>query len=406
MEQDFKYIEEITKKDEQKALSAMQKMLNQSDTEGFKLLVDKMQYMFGFIKENVVKRLERAVTKDNYLNLINFFTVYSADLEEVMVKGLAQYADEELTDRIFEILETGTDAQKTYCSKYFCFVKDTISVDELEKNMFSDFENLTINTAEALSGMNCQEAFNKALATLKSDDDFAKIKATRFLVAFGDKNAVNPILEAIQSSKMVENIAGQLPYLENLIELIRNYDEIGVLRCVDGIVTGLAEVLPLSSIIDYDLYGFIKYLLDSNQTPLRALALIKFKMKFELICENEEYTFDEDKATKQELKDILGLLNSKNGDFWTTQTNCLSNLLTIDEDGNVVLSTLQVVKELNLIKYTSQIKNLIHSKSEIIIAETISTLKVIGEVESLDKSAILASIKNENLKAIVENLFI
>lgn len=56
---------------------------------------------------------------------------------------------------------------------------------------------------------------------LKSDDDFTVLKAVKFLVAYEDKSAVDAILEAMEKSSMSENIAGEVPYLESLLDLMQ-----------------------------------------------------------------------------------------------------------------------------------------------------------------------------------------
>ena len=112
-----------------------------------------------------------------------------------------------------ELLEKGTTAQKTYAAKYFSYIPDTVAIDLLSKYAFNDDENLSYNCAEALGQMYDETSFKIALGSLATDDDFDKLKAIKFFVAYGKNYPLKEIFNAMKSSKMPENIAGQIPYM-------------------------------------------------------------------------------------------------------------------------------------------------------------------------------------------------
>ena len=262
-------VKDITAKDEPKAFAAAQEIINNSNTEAFKMLVDKSEFLFDFVKNNVCKRLNKAVTDSNYKNLFAFLKIYSPDFEDVIVGSLAKYANEDMTDELLELLENGTDDEKAYAAKYFSYIPDTIAADDLTKYAFGDNEALAFNAAKALGAMNADSAYQKAVDLLSSDDEFTVLKAVKFLVAYENKNAVEHILKAMEHSSMSENIAGEIPYIQSLMELLTAYDDKSkILLCVDNILSGLGEILPLNQIFCFELFDVLSFLIDYNNKEL------------------------------------------------------------------------------------------------------------------------------------------
>src|SRR5699024_1100880 len=111
----------LTSKDEKAALKSAQILLDSGNIEMFNALLKKSEFLFDFIKQNVNKRLSKALTQKNYKNLFNFLNNYSPDYEEFIASSFAKYADEDLTDEILDLLENGSDNQKTYAAKYFFY---------------------------------------------------------------------------------------------------------------------------------------------------------------------------------------------------------------------------------------------------------------------------------------------
>lgn len=352
------------------------------------------------------RRLKSAVNRENYRSLIQFMSCYSPDFEEFIAQSLAKYADEDLTEEMLELLESGSYSQKTYCAKYFSLIPDTVASEMLMEYAFEEDESLAFNAAEALGAMDCRLAYDMALEMLKSDDDFVVLKAVKFLVAFGDKAAVPFILKAMKNSSMAENIAGEIPYLESLRVLMEKEHREDVLYCMSKILTGLGEILPLNQVFSFEMYDILELLIRENKRErngLVAVVLLKALLKFETICENDEYTYDEDKNTKAELAQILALLKGESGEFWEEQKELILNEL--EEEKERAISAAHLIGELKIDYAVEDLKKLSQSDDEILICEAVMALKAINALNCADKSEILSKINDENKRAIIENCF-
>lgn len=404
-------IKDLTAKDEQKAFAAAQTLINNSDVDAFQLLADKSEFLFDFVKNNVCKRLQRAINDTNYRNLFAFFKIYCPDFEDVIISSIAQFANEDLTDEMCELLENGTDEEKAYAAKYFVYIPDTIAVDTLTEYAFLDNEAIAFNSAKALSAMQIDSAYQKALELLNDTDEFTVLKAVKFLVAYENKDAVQFILEAMEKSSMAENIAGEIPFIESLLVLLNSYDDKSkILLCIDNILSGLGEILPLNQIFCFELYEVLEHLISyntQNKNPQASVVLLRALSKFEMLTENDEYTFDEDKNTKQEVQDIYNLLNKQQEYFWNAQKNLVKNELNIQ---NVpvyrISSALLVISEYKLVQSVNDIKLLLEVDDEILLCEIVGTLKQLNALNDVNKSSVIAKVHDENKKALLESLFL
>ena len=115
-------VNELTGKNEQKALNAARIIVDEANTDAFSMLVDKSDYLFDFIKSNVNSRFESVISENNYKNLLKFLNYYSPDYEDLIAGFLAKYANEDLSDTLLEMLESGSLNQKIYCAKYFSYI--------------------------------------------------------------------------------------------------------------------------------------------------------------------------------------------------------------------------------------------------------------------------------------------
>lgn len=404
-------VKDLTAKDEKKAFSAAQVLINTSDVEAFKLLADKSEFLFDFVKNNVCKRLQRAINDTNYRNLFAFFKIYCPDFEDVIVSSIAEFANEDLTDEMCELLEKGTDEEKAYAAKYFSYIPDTIAAEILTSYAFSDNEAIAFNSAKALSSMQLDSAYKKAIELLNDDDEFTVLKAVKFLVAYENKDAVKFVLDAMEKSSMAENIAGEIPYIDSLLALLNNYEEKSkILLCIDNILSGLGEILPLNQIFCFELFEVLEYLITyntQNKNPQASVVLLKALSKFEMLTENDEYTFDEDKNTKQEVQDIYNLLNKQQEYFWNAQKNLVKNELNIDLIPSYRISgALRVIAEYKLMQSIEDIKALLNTNDEILLCEIVGTLKQLNALNDVDKSSVIAKVHDENKKALLESLFL
>lgn len=401
-------VKDLTAKDEQKAFCAAQEIINKTNTEAFKLLADKSEFLFDFVKNNVCKRLNKAINQNNYRNLFAFLKIYCPDFEDVIIGSLAKFANEEMTDEMLELLEQGSDEEKAYAAKYFSYIPDTIAIDDLIQYAFEDNEALAFNAAKALGAMNADVAYQKAIELLNSDDEFTVLKAVKFLVAYENKNAVEPILKAMEHSSMSENIAGEIPYIQSIMELLTTYDDKSlVLLCVDNILSGLGEILPLNQIFCFELFEVLSFLIEyniKNKDSQAAAILLKALSKFEMLNENEEYTFDEDKNTKQEINEIYNLLKNQQEYFWNAQKNLVKNELNPSLPNYRTSSALRVIAEYNLTQAAEEVKSLLNSENEILLCEAVIALKNLSMLDGINKDEIIGKVKDENKKALIQSL--
>ena len=400
------YLKNLTAKDEQKALEAAKYMIDSADIELFKMLAEKSNYLFDFIKNNVCKRIEKSVSQDNFKNIIKFFEVYSADYDDLFAKIIAQYANEELTDEMLELLEKGTESQKSYAAKYFTYIPDTIAAETLLEYIFNDDESLSSNAAQALGKMDDKHSYQKALELLNSNDDFDRLKAVKFFVSYSQNPPIKEIFEALKKSSMPENIAGEIPYLISLRATLHSDNKKNVLIVLDNILSGFGEILPLSQVFDFELYEILEELIDINKQENHYKSkiselLLKALIKLEMIATNDEYIFDEDQNTKNELKSILDLLRKQPNEFWENQKEFI--LKELEHCQHRIIAALQVIKDLKLKKAAEKIKKLLTHENEIVICEAVATLKEIDELKNIDKQEVVKNIQNENIKAIIEN---
>lgn len=400
------YLNDITAKDDNKAMIAAKYLVDNSDVELFKLVAEKTDFLFDFVKNNVCKRVENAVTGENYKNILNFFTCYSPVFDDLFASILAKYADETLTDEMLELLESGSQTQKTYAAKYFSYIPDTIAIDALSKYIFSDWESLSYNCAQALGKMREEESYKKALVALGSEDNFEKLKAVKFFVAYAENPPIDKIFEAMRTSSMPENIAGEIAFLVDLPSILHSDNKKNVLITIDNLLSGLGEILPLSQIFQFELYELLSELIGINRDENHyhskiAQILLKALSKIKMICTNDEYIFDEDKNTKQELSEILELLEKQSNEFWQNQKDSVLKELT--HCNHRVLGALEVIKEYKLEKAIPAVINLLDNDSEIVVCEAVSTLKELKALSQADKSEILSKLKDENIKAIVNS---
>ena len=401
-----KLVNDLTQKDETRALKAAQAIINEKRVDAFAKLSEKSDFLFDFVKNNVKNRLKKVINENNYRNIITFFDVYDENYADTFIEAVSQYASEDLSDAIYELLENGTINQKKYAAKYFSAIPDTIAQELLEKYAFDTDMELAINSAQALGAMNATESYNKAIQLLSDSDEFEVIKAVRFLTSYGDKSAVPNLLNTLETASAAENIAGEIPYLMPISEMLKTQDADKVLTCIDFILLGLSEILPLSDVFSYDIYNTIENLLN-NETPNShtATVLLRALDKFSTINENDEYSFDESKDVKNELKDILGLLNSKPKDFWTKQESLISKEL--NKSKQRAISALEIIRALEIKSAGNDLISFINSTSdEQLVVLSVGVAKSLNIIDKTNKNSVVDKVSNETLKVILESYFI
>lgn len=367
-------------------------MIDNADVALFKELVANDDFLFDFVKQNVAERLANACNETNYKNLLKFFVCYSPYYDDFIISTLAKYADEDLTDEILEIFENGTNDEKTYCAKYFFYIQDPLALELLRENSYTDDESLNANCAATLGSFQDSVSYNQALEKLKSTDEFEQLSAVKFLVLYGNKDAVSEIISTMKTSTLAENIAGEIPYLIPLSELLDKNKEDGLL-VVNYIINGLGEILGLPCVFDYELYGVFEYLIRQSYDSKTAVVLLNAAETFDTLTENDEYLFDEDKNTKNEVQDIKKLLGSIN----KKQLKQLI-LQELSENSPFVYTALDFAEDV------FAIRELLKCNNQTIILKTAEVLKKLGNLDEPTKTVALLKVSDENIKSIIRAL--
>lgn len=362
-------------------------VINIPDVELFKELIDNEDFLFDFIKQNVANRLAKVCNSLNYLNLLQFLKYYSPSYEDVIISNLVKFSDEDLTDKMLAIFEDGTDDEKTYCAKYFSIVQDSLALDFLKENAYSENSSLSTNCATALALFGDTESKNEALVKLKSDDEFEKLDGVRFLVSYGDKSVIPAIVDVMKTSSFAENIAGDLLYLTDLFSLYKT-NKTDALFVFNSVINGLGEILGLAQIFDFRLYEFIEMLLKEQTDSEIAVVLANAKDKFNTLTENDEYLFDETKDVKQEVMDIKQLLSS----FKVNQSLINAELKS---------ESLFVFTALEFANNESAIRGLLISANQTVVLKALEMLKQMNSLTKEDKNLALSSVTSEDIKSVI-----
>lgn len=400
-------VKKLTCKNQNDFEFAAKAIVNSADVGAFSDLVEQSDFLFDFIKSNVSKRLSGVVNQDNHLNLLKFLKIYSPDYEEFIVSSLVKFADEDLTDAMLELLENGTNEEKAYAAKYFSYINDTLAIDLLRKYSYDEFDSLAQNSALALSAMKDEYSYNLAIEKIKSTDDFEKLSAVRFLVAFSDKRAIKVLFETMKKSTMPENIASEISYLQSFIELLDTDFRDETILAINHVINGLGEIVSISQIFDFQLFEVIEKLINiqnRENSGKIAVLLLNSKQKFEQLTENDEYLYDEDKNTKNEIFEIKKLLNSQIPQFWNTQKTLVLN--EINKKSDFVFFAIDLVPEFELTNAFDSLKQILDTSSnQTLILRVLEVIKELNMLQSIDKNTFLQKINDANLKAVAEQLF-
>lgn len=396
----------LTGKNEHLALKAANEVLNDTNNEEFiEYFASKFEFLFDFVQNNVKTRFEHVINNENYLNLLKFFKYYSYNLDDFVVSILVKYANEDLTDKILEIFEAdnSSDIEKLYCAKYFYYIPDTIAIDALNKNAFCDFEPLMLNCAQSLKEMNDYTGLELACQKFETKDDFEVLKAVKFIVAFGDKKLADKLYEALKQSHMKENIACEIPYLVDISDEIKQGKN-EALFCFNCIIDGLGEILPLCEVFNYKIKQIINYLSSkSNISQKEAVVILNTMLKFDLITQNDEYTFDENKNTKNELNEIQKIFQNFESSFLTSLKEIL--ISDINLNSQFLTDTLNLISEFQLIEAKNTLLKLLKVSNDSASCEIITCLKSLNCLNELNQDEVINKIADNNIKAIVKSCF-
>lgn len=382
-------LKKLTGKNPKDFESVAYSLINNSDVELFSELVSKEDFLFDFVKQNVADRLSKVCNESNYLNLLSFLKFYSPSYEEFIVSALVRYADEDLTDKMLEIFENGTDDEKIYCAKFFSYIQDPLAIDLLKQYAYSQNTYLSANCASTLAQLGDISSYEQAIEMLSSDDEFTRLDGVKFLVSYGKTEALDEIIEAMKTSSMAENMAGDVPYLTDVFSLYKKNKTDG-LFVANMIINGLGEILGLAQVFDFQLYEFFEMLINGSKNSQIAAVLINAIDKFDTLTENDEYLFDESKETKQEVLEIKKLLS-------TVSQGELYDLL----DSELKADSLFVYTALEFTENENVVRSLLSCENPTIVLKSLEVLKQMDSITQEDRQIALNSVVDENVKNVI-----
>lgn len=365
-------------------------LVDNTDTALFAKLVKQDDFLFDFVKNNVAARIKQACNKDNYQNLISFFDYYSPSYDTMIAQVLYNFGGLELLPLIKEIFINGDNGKKAYAAKFLSlvpkeYVKELIPL--LRNAAKSDFEPLSVNSIEILARANDEVFKNEAIELLNSDDEFEQYNGVKYLVNFKAKDTLEQILKTMKESSLTENIASEIPYLIPVEELVKTDDGILVL-C--NIVNAIPEILPVSAVLDYNLLEIFENLYHNNLTSTSALLLRLAQEKFAELTTNDEYLFDCDKNTKDEVIAINKFLSK-------IDSNKLKSLLydELFDESDFVFFAVDYVDEIE------ELEALLDSSNPMLVLKVLTKLKEQNALRAEHKQSAINSIDDETLRACI-----
>lgn len=384
-------IKKLTGKNPGEYEAVAKSLVDNPDVNLFAKLIKQDDFLFDFVKNNVSNRIKKACNQENYLNLMAFFDYYSPSYDTMFAEVLYTFGGIELLPAMKEIFINGDNGKKAYAVKFFTQVGEEFIQELLpaiRKCAESDFEPLSVNSIELLSKLNDEVFKQEALAKLNSDDEFEQYNGVKYLVGFKAVDALPEILKVMKKSSLSENIAAEIPYLVQTEDLVKNEDGLLVL-CY--IVSAIPEIIPPSSAIDYNLFGIFEDLYINNLTSSSAVLLRLAQEKFAELTSNDEYLFDCDKNTKDEVLAINQLLVG-------IDSFKLKSLLydELYEESDFVFFAVDFVDEVE------ELETLLDSKNPTLILKVLSLLKQKGELTKAHKELALKNIEDDNFKQYIE----
>ena len=388
-------IKKLTGKNPSEYEAVAKALVDNSDKELFAKLVKQDDFLFDFVKNNVSKRIQAVCNENNYQNLLKFFEYYSASYDSMFADVLYKFGGIELLPVIKELFLDKSDNKKAYAVKFFALVDKNLIQDVLpllRATAKSNFEPLAINSIEVLSKLNDEVSKQEALDNLASSDEFIQYNAIKFLVTYQAKETLPQIIEIMKKSSLAENIAAEIPFLIPIEDLIKDRFEDGML-VLCNIVNAIPEIISPSAVIDYNLFSILEDLYLNNLNSASAVLLRLAKSKVEQLLENEEYLFDCDKNTKDEVQVLNNLLKG-------VSARKLESLLyeELYDESDFVFFAIDYVEEIG------ELETLLDSSNPTLVLKILSLLKEKGVLTEAHKNLAQKTITQDELKQYIEAL--
>ena len=361
----------IISKDNNLSKCAASNIVNNCDLNSFRELCENSAYFFDFVSDKVVNNLIAATNRANISKTFELAKVFDTVFGRFIISSWLNFADDDLSDDILALLENGSNEQKIYAAKYFSRINDSLALEFLKSNAFSENDDLSCACAEALLAFGDESVRSCALDMFLSNDDFAKYRAMKFLVYFSNPDDLKLIIKEFDTFPFSLNIAQEILYKYNYEQLSKILDVNDILRLYDEIISSYPEDISLDTVYDFDLLGFVRVLTDINTSyAQRMLADIKFIC--ELVNSNNIYTYD---LNPVPLKALKALSNELSGFVFEPK------LLTrefLENDNRIirVLGTFAKLKACNIDKEISDLY--CNTSNPLILCECARVAKNLG----------------------------
>ena len=416
MKLENQYASDLISKDKNIAIAAAKHIIETADMQAWKCFIENSDNIFDFIKQNIGKYFADVINENNYQNLYKLFKLHSFDWDECFIQILLRfsYENSELHNKMLDLIQNGSEDEKAYAAKYFSFVPDDKANYYLFEAYSVNYEPLKYNAAKALGDACDMYSYNYYLNKLSAQDDWEKVDAAQFLQWYGNKKAFQPMLLAMSKSTMPEHIAGSVAMLDNISRYF-NFQEYQIrdlsLDCYLNLIDSLAEIWPLSTIMDFNIFDCVETLIclinQNVNEPLTSrfcALLLKTKAQFEKFYHNDEYKFNEDKHTIEAMESVLELLNEGNESFWRFCKASLEEELLQNDNARIIYA-LGVIADLKLKNYISQVKSMLDNNyPENVIYEIILTLNEFDDFREINKDAVLQKVTDPNLSAVISSM--
>ena len=174
--------------------------------------------------------------------------------------------------------------------------------------------------------------------------------------------------------------------------ILKNDLENGLL-ILNNIINGFGEIIPLSSVFDYEMYEVFERLMVHADDSKTAIVLLNANEKFDTLTENDEYLYDEDKDTKKEIIDIDKLLSHINKKELLGFVN-----QELNENSPFVFTALDFAQDMYAVR------ELLKCNNQTIIVKTAEILKAHNQLDDTSRQVALLKITDENIKSIIRAL--
>lgn len=299
----------LISKDFKLSNQAANDIVNSADIKTFETLCKNSEYIFDFVADKAIKNLINATNKNNLSATLEFAKFYDPKFSQYIETVWQKYADEDLTDEILNIFDSGTTEQKIYAAKYFEKINDPLALEYLNKYAFDEDELLSSACACTLRAFGDKTSRNKALEMLNTSDDFQKFSAIKLLINYGLKEDVAAIINELKTSPFSSNIAQEIMYKYSFSQLENLLAPEDIIALYDEIISSYPEDITLDTIQDFSVYEFIEKNINNKNSYIQRI-LTDTKLLVELVVSDNIYTYDLNKNALSELKNIESLLKN------------------------------------------------------------------------------------------------